>query len=161
MLLDGKNHTISIPLEKRTETLQMVHLFCDKKKATVKELQKLAGHLNFINRAVVPGCTFTRRMYAKFAGLLSTLKPYHHIRLDSEFKADCRIWISFLTELDSVVRPFIDLNETLQADTLNFYTDASANSSLGFGGIFDKEWFLESGKVVSLINASLALSSWN
>ena len=110
MLLDGKNHTISIPLEKRTETLQMVHLFCDKKKATVKELQKLAGHLNFINRAVVPGCAFTRRMYAKFAGPLSTLKPYHHIRLDSEFKADCRIWISFLTELDSVVRPFIDLN---------------------------------------------------
>ena len=39
------------------------------------------------------------------------------------------------------MRPFIDLNETLQADTLNFYTDASANSSLGFGGIFDKEWF--------------------
>ena len=39
-----------------------------KKKATVKDLESLAGLLNFLNRAIFPGRAFTHRMYAKFAG---------------------------------------------------------------------------------------------
>ena len=55
MLLDGVTFTLAIPLEKRDEALHMVQKFKDKRKATVQEIQKLAGHLNFINRAVIPG----------------------------------------------------------------------------------------------------------
>ena len=38
----------------------------------MKELQSLYGFLNFIGRAVFPGRTFTRRMYAKFSKSFNT-----------------------------------------------------------------------------------------
>ena len=62
----------------------------DKKKATVKELQCLCGYLNFIGKAVFPGRTFTRRMYAKFSSVINVtgapknsytykLKQHHYV----------------------------------------------------------------------------------
>ena len=59
MLLNGITLMLSIPLEKRNEALQMVRKFKHKNKATIKDLQKLSGHLNFINRAMVLGRVFT------------------------------------------------------------------------------------------------------
>ena len=121
--------------------LNLVQKFKDKRKSTIKELQKLAGHLNFINRAVIPGRVFTRSMYAKFSGPnVQKLKPHHHIKLDKEFRWDCSMWENFLLNINAVVRPFIDLNSSITAETLNFYSDASANAQLGFGVIFGDEW---------------------
>ena len=152
MLLDGRTFTISIPAEKRNEVLHMLQHFKDKKKATMKELQRLAGHLNFLHRAIVPGRAFTRRMYSKFAGgkLMQpsgrarntslTLKPHHHISLDQEFRLDCEMWELFLHDLDSVVRPFIDLNETVEATQIKFFSDASANPNLGYSVVFEDRW---------------------
>ena len=126
MLLDGKNHTLSISMERRDEILHLIRKFMHKKKSTIKNLQQLAGHLNFINRAVVPGRAFTRRMYAKFSGsnLLDnkgrSLKPHHHVKLDREFRLDCALWEYFLQDLDSMIWPFVDLDESMCVDTLNF-----------------------------------------
>ena len=108
LMLNGDTHTISIPLDKRAKAKFMLEYFSTKNKATVKELQCLAGYLNFLNKAVVPGRTFTRRMYSKFAGALEggpvivkgkQLKPHHHVGLDSEFKCDCKVWLSFLADV--------------------------------------------------------------
>lgn len=55
MLLDGTNHTLSIDENRRLLVLDLIQVYMDKKKATVKQLQQLAGHLNFLNRAIVPG----------------------------------------------------------------------------------------------------------
>ena len=85
----------------------------------MKDLQKLAGHLNFVNCAIVPGHAFTRQMYAKFSGtaLLNKhngfLKPHHHIKLDNEFRLDCAIWERFLQDLDSVNRPIFGFGFSL------------------------------------------------
>ena len=61
----------------------------------------MTGILNFINKVVVPGRTFTRRMYSKLT-LCGTsgikLKQHHHVRLDSEFVSDCHMWLSFLEQ---------------------------------------------------------------
>ena len=65
ILLDGVNMILSIPLEKREKVLKLLNVFCDKKKATIKEIQVLTGYLNFLTKAIFAGCTFTRRMYAK------------------------------------------------------------------------------------------------
>ena len=141
MLLDGRSQTLSIPVDKRLEALNMVHLFQDKCKAKVKNLQKLTGHLNFINRAVVPGRVFTRRMYAKFSGSkFDKLKQYHHIQIDKEFRHDCAMWERFLEDINSVTWPFIDMKETLDAQSINFFSDALANENLGFGAIFENQW---------------------
>ena len=121
----------------------MVQKFKDKKKATIKQLQKLAGHLNFINRAVVPGRAFTKRMYAKFSGTNivnskgSPLKSYHHVKLDKEFRLDCQMWELFLLDLENVVRPFVDLDKTIQADQIGFYSDASKKLGV-WGGLRQK-----------------------
>ena len=146
MLLNGKTYTLSISLERRETILKLVKKFKDKRKLTVKELQQLAGHLNFINRAIVPGRAFTRRMYAKFSGnnILkkdgTMLKPYHHIKLDIEFRLDCAMWEYFLTNLNSVTRPFIYLSNVTTAESINFYSDASACETLGYGVIFRNNW---------------------
>ena len=114
----------------------------------------MCGLLNFLNRAIVPGRSFTRRMYAKFTGfeytshkeldnvrVRGTLKPHHHVKLDQEFKNDCRVWMQFLDNLNAVCRPFVDFKQsTYLADSLFFYSDASKNPLLGFGCIFNKNW---------------------
>ena len=65
ILLDGERHVLSIPIDKVERTITMLKWITDKKKATVKELERLSGLLNFLNKAIVPGRIFTRRMYAK------------------------------------------------------------------------------------------------
>ena len=179
MLLDGKRHTISISEERRVQILHLVQRFKDKRKATIKDLQSLARHLNFVNRAIVPGRAFTRRMYAKFTGknIMSNsgrlLKPHHHVKIDAEFRLDCQMWELFLKDVSAVTRPFVDLSITLVADTLNFFSDASANKTLGYGAVFGNNWmfgqwehgFIEkcepSIKFLELFALCAALLTWN
>ena len=69
------------------------------------------------------------------------LKQYHHIRVNAELKADCRMWLTFLNEETNVFcRPFVDLNRFETSQTLNFYTDSSANEKLGFGCVYNDHW---------------------
>ena len=61
ILLDGNHLVLSISIEKRHLAITLLEeIGADsKKKATVKELQKLCGYLNFTAKAVFPGRTFT------------------------------------------------------------------------------------------------------
>ena len=201
ILLDGLSHSLSVPEDKRFKALYQVNQFADRRKATVKELQSLAGTLNFLNRAVYPGRSFTRRMYTKFSGgttmdtnkdkilgqsgnfnenmtwphehkraktkVLTNLKPYHPVRLEAEFKNDCRVWSVFLQHVSAVSRPFIDFtSNTFQAQDLNFYTDAS--TLIGFGGFSAESGFLGHGindgktnTTLALLTSSYLLSQWD
>ena len=110
LLLNGRQFIISIPLEKKIKAETLLRAMLVRPKTMIKDLQALCGYLNFIGRAVYPGRVFTRRMYAKYAGLVDIKaiggipakkyvpKPYHHIRIDREFKSDCEIWLRFITE---------------------------------------------------------------
>ena len=94
ILLDGKRLCLSIPDDKRVKAINALKLVIDKKKITVKMVQKLTGLLNFLQRAVIPGQTFTCRMYDKLRikdkkGKI--LKQHHHIHLDEGFREDCHI----------------------------------------------------------------------
>ena len=105
ILIDGTSLMLCIPLDKRTRVLHMLQSIVQKKKATVKQLQQLTGHLNFLSRAIFPGRAFTRQMYTKFTNLSRpkkgvVLKSYHHVRLDQEFKFDCQMWLTFLSNPD-------------------------------------------------------------
>ena len=152
ILILGKTLKLSVPIDKQDRALTMLTYLMQKKKATVGELERLAGFLNFLNKAVVPGRTFTRQMYTKFAGVFdlkllnhmsqnqfAKLCAHHHVRLDLEFKNDCHTWILFLENLTAVCRPFVDFSEQLKFKDLGFYTDASKNPLLGFGATFGKE----------------------
>ena len=139
ILMDGEHLVLSLPIDKRDKAINMLLYFVNRRKATVKHIQTLTGYLNFLGKAIFPGRAFTRRMYSKFSFLdkkhshKSVLKLYHHVATDKEFKLDCQVWLKFLSEsMKKVVcRPMIDLELTLSATILNFYTDASANHRLG------------------------------
>ena len=95
VLLDGRNHLLAVPLEKRVKAINVFNLIISQKKVTVKTIQKLTGLLNFLHRAIVPGRMFTMRMYNKLKltdNQGNQLKHYHHIKVDMGFKEDCHVW---------------------------------------------------------------------
>ena len=144
ILLDEISHCLALLQDKCNKALNMIGFIKSKRKATMKEIQKLAGYMNFLQKAVVPGCTFTRRMYDKLRFKTRDgmpLKPHHHLTLDSEFKYDCTIWEIFLSgDVQNFCRPFVDLSRTVSARTLFFYSDASLNKEFGFGAVFKNKW---------------------
>ena len=140
ILLDGSRHVLAVPQDKREKTLMLIKQIQHQKKVTIKDIQKLTGLLNFLQKVIVPGRTFTRRMYDKLKmqdlkGRI--LKHYHHIRVDEDFRKDCKVWEVVLSQL---YRPFVDFKKSFHATTLKFLTDASLNENYGFGAVFDTNW---------------------
>ena len=161
ILLDGRFFRLGLSLEKIDKAKCLLWKMIDKRKATVKELQTLCGYLNFLGKAVVPGRMFTRHMYSKYAKIVNpkhdqrydaqqlclsksyTPKQYHHIKLDQEFKLDCKVWLQFLAgdELSHVVsRPMVDLDTVTYAQDIKFYSDASVGVDKGYGCILGNNW---------------------
>ena len=144
IVLDGKRLCTAIPEDKLIKALNMVSNMIHRKKATVKEIQRLAGMLNFLNKAIHPGRAFTRRMYSKYSDIAdgkTVLKHYHHVKVDKEFRNDCEVWRTFLLNQEAYSRPFIDVKRnTFTAVKLRFYTDASKHSSKGFGCVFGNRY---------------------
>ena len=97
VLMDGEERCIAIPMEKKTKIIKQLQNAINKKKMIIKHLQSLAGSLNFLCKAIVPGRVFTRHLYAKIPGNMyclqqqKKLKHYHHVNLDKEFRDDCYV----------------------------------------------------------------------
>ena len=144
MLLNGILLCLSIPVDKKNRAVDMLEMFLGKKKVTIKEIQTLTSLLNFLNRAIVPGRAFTRRMYAKLKLTDKkgrVLKQHHHVYLDKYFRADCAIWLTFLSEYQEasiLCKPFTDLELEHTSTDLDFYTDASG--VIGYGCFFNGLW---------------------
>ena len=139
LLIDSVNQTISIPIEKIAKAETMIADLLSKKKMTLKQLQKICGFLNFLGRCIVPGHTFTRCMYMTLKGK-TNLKPHHHLRISAECHKDLTMWLQFIQHPSIYCRSFMDMDSVRCADEIFFYTDASQNSTLGFGGICDRSW---------------------
>ena len=145
LLLNGRTYSISVPHDKIAKAIYLLNFAINKKKVTIKFVEKLTGTLNFLSRAIIPGRTFTRLMYNKLRVTNSkgeALKHFHHLNLGSEFVKDCELWKIFLLRADAqqLCRPFVDIDVFSSATTLNFYTDSSLNPKLGYGGIFNDRW---------------------
>ena len=178
ILLDGHHQCMCIPRDKRDKALNLLRWVMDKKKVTIKLIQRLTGTLNFLNKAIIPGRAFTRLMYDKLKttnALGVPLKQYHHITVGREFIDDCKVWESFLLQADAkqMCREFVDIEGCTYATTLNFYTDASLSLVHGgLGGVFDNRWisqkwnreFLETNKpsiaYLELYALTAALITW-
>ena len=145
ILLNGKQFTLSIPMEKRIKAINLIQQAIDKKKVTIHFIQKLTGTLNFLNRAIVPGRAFTKGMYKNLSLRNSKgelLKKFHHVHLNREFIQDCKVWLRFLLDAENtkLCRPFVDFSSKAVGKALFFYSDASRNPELGMGAIFNNRW---------------------
>lgn len=138
LLINTLNRTIAIPQDKVDKALQQIEEVIVSKKIKVIQIQKLAGLLNFLCRAIVPGRAFVRRLYYR----IGNLKQHYHIRVDREIKEDLSMWTKLLEMDQTVCRPFMDFSKTLQADELEFFTDASLAKDKGIGGWFNCSYFL-------------------
>lgn len=130
----------SVKMEARLPDDKLCRLRCDlsswasTKSTTLRELQSLIGTLNFACKVVSPGRAFLQRMIQLTRGIK---KPHHHIRLNHSFQQDIAMWQTFL---DSWNGTSFFLNSGWEnSNTLSLYTDASG--TLGFGGIFQHQWF--------------------
>ena len=147
ILLNGEAKWLAIPQDKILKSLNLIEWAIQKKKVTIKFVQRLSGSLNFLNKAIIPGRAFTRGMYDKLKlrdAQGNMLKQYHHVNLGSTFIKDCLVWKQFLLNGDRIglCRPFIDVNGERDATELNFYTDSSLSRDKGMGGIFNSRWIV-------------------
>ena len=145
IVLNGKFRRFEIPEEKRLRALNLLQNVSEKRSAKVEILERLSGFLNFLNKAIFPGRAFTRRMYAKFTGIIegkTNLRKFHHVRLDEEFKQDCKMWIQFLdsNHISTVYRPFLDVKNLDSAFPITMYSDAAKAEGLGFGCLMDTSY---------------------
>ena len=142
LLINTGAQVVCIPLEKVKRALDMIEFFVNRnnKKATVLKIQKLCGFLNFLCRAVVPGRTFTARLYSLIAKKTG-LKQHHHVRITDEARKDLMVWKQFLQHPEVYCRPFLHFTEGISdADEICMYSDASRNFDLGFGALCGTSW---------------------
>ena len=141
LLINTVTQTVCIP----TEKVQVIEQFLitlltrRSKKLTLLELQQVCGHLNFICRCVIPGRAYTRRLYHATA---RAKKPHHRIRIDPLMRADLEMWLKFIQHPTVFCRPFLDFKDTVFADEICMYSDASRNHKLGAGGYCGTSWFI-------------------
>ena len=86
LLIDTIAQMVAIPDEKILKAKILIQDILSKKKVTVHKLQSLCRFLNFLDRCVVPGRAFTRRLYAPLTN--PKLKPHHHLRITTEMRLD-------------------------------------------------------------------------
>ena len=141
LLIDTINQCVCIPVDKISKAVDLIESVLLKKsgKATLNQLQKICGFLNFLGCCVIPGRAFTRRLYAYTAN--DKLKPHHHIRINAEMKADLRMWLTFLQHPSVFCRPFLDFSNILIADDIDMFSDASGK--IGLGAICGSAWMYQ------------------
>ena len=145
MLLDGKNFMVAVPIEKRIKAMNLIDYVLDNKKVTIKFIQRLTGTLNFLNKAIVPGRTFTRAMYNGLKLKDSKghiLRQHHHVHVKQSFRQDAIMWKIFLQNADAyqLCHPFVDLDDQDSNIVLPFYSDVAKKVGLGLGAVYDNQW---------------------
>ena len=162
LLIDAARQVVCIPINKIVKARELIAEVLQKKKVTIKTLQKVCGYLNFLCRCVVLGRAFTRRLYYFTSNKQTSsngkvLQGYHHVRVNKEMREDLVMWQTFIAHPSIFCRPFLDFSRVLEAESIRFYMDASGNYSLGMGGICEQSWFCKmwDTKFVSMVKPSI------
>ena len=111
VLLNTITCTLSLPTQKLLELKDILCTFSQRRRASKRQLQQLAGRLNWACKVVYGGRTFLRRIL----DLMNTLhKPASQCRLTLEFHRDIAWWLEFLDVFNGQcdfydLRPITDL----------------------------------------------------
>lgn len=134
LTINSVSQTIGIPQDKITRAKEQLALLASKKSLKVRQIQSIAGLLNFLCKAIPPGRPFLRRLFDSIKG-----KPKHAwTNISSEIKEDAKVWAEFVDTMSDTT-PFPPLTEMANAD-LQLFTDASL---LGYGIVCGTSWVME------------------
>ena len=129
--IDTDEGVMRLPAEKLARIQSQVCSWSQRQVCRRRQLESLIGLLQHACRVVRPGRSFLRRMIS----LLShSYRPYHHIRLTRQFRADLCWWHTFLPAWNGV---FV-LPPKSQPSAC-FASDASGH--WGCGASWDTRWF--------------------
>ena len=132
--LDSIDMSASLPPDKIDKFLQALNHMLVSKSVQLKDIQSLAGMLNFACGVIAPARAFSRRLYNLSIGLS---RPYHHKKVTEQVRSDLKVWRTFLNNFNRKTF-FLDYR-FLSQDVLQLYTDAS--TTIGYGGYFGSRWF--------------------
>lgn len=105
--------------------------------ATIRELQSIAGLLNFACSVVPPGRYFLRRIIDRIKALEAGKVPPHAMgRLGPEIQLDFAWWRDYLPQWNGV--SMLYEAEWTRGDHISLATDAC---DTGFGGYWGHRWF--------------------
>lgn len=98
--IDTRNCELSLGAKKLSELHDKLLAFKNRARASKKQLQSLAGSLNWACQVLRGGRFFLRRI---LDNIRHAVKPRHKIRLTKDFKADLSWWLCFLYDFNGRV----------------------------------------------------------
>ena len=143
LLIDTELQMVFVPIDKIKKARNMIDavLRNRKHKATLLQIQRICGFLNFLGKCVIPGRAFTRRLYTLTSTLESKLKPHHHLTVNAEMRRDLDMWKEFLNNPTVYCRPFMHCDEEMTSEEINFYMDSSG--VIGMGSLCNNAWMVQ------------------
>lgn len=167
LLLNLVNMTLQVPEEKRSKNVKridkLIDTFHNRKSPTVKDIQKVAGSLNFICAAIPAGRVFIADLFKLIRSKDGEqVKQSHHRRISREVYEDLLVFRTFLNEhakpeFRSI--PFLVKQQVTQ-ESLELFADASGAKGNGFGCVFGSHWTFGSWSQTSIFqhtNPNIAL----
>lgn len=134
--LDSVKMQASLPLDKLERIRGFIRTYSLLPTLTKRDLLSLLGHLNFAMRIIPQGRSFISRLL----DLSKTVeKMQDTITLDEGCRSDLTFWSKLCDNWNGISFFYEEDIET--SVKLQFFTDAAP--SVGFGGIFNKQWFAE------------------
>ncbi|PPR00185.1 hypothetical protein CVT26_009053 [Gymnopilus dilepis] len=110
---------------------QLVGLWAEKQKCSLRDLQELTGFLQFASQVVPCARSFLWRLFDFFASFRSQFALRH---IPSSARADIAWWSRF-----SAVWNGVRLLRQIDREPLHIFTDASGRK--GLGGVYGDRWF--------------------
>jgi hypothetical protein len=132
--LDSTAMEARLPQEKLKKASMLLQDLCSKQSCQLRTLLSLIGLLNFACSVISPGRAFLRRLINLSIGVK---KLHYKVKLRNSAKEDMKMWLNFLENFNG--NSFFINEKRLSSDSLCLHTDASG--SLGFGGIYQSNWF--------------------
>ena len=126
--------TLSLPEGKVKEIKGILHNFLKRKRASAKQIQSLAGKLNWACHVIRCGRSYLRNILDALAHLRM---PYHKVLISEKFVTDIKWWILALEGFPGKYMLFKPSVHVIQID-------ASKNGS---GFVFNQDWGYVNWKV--------------
>lgn len=130
--IDTGSMQMRLPRDKLLDARAKINSMYQRKKVTLREVQKLIGTLNFACKVVVGGRTFLRRVIYLTIGVR---RPGHIIRLNVEARLDLSAWKVFLDQYSGVSLCLADT--WLSSDCIKLFSDACLH---GFAAVYGRRW---------------------
>lgn len=126
--LDTVQMNLKLPKDKLHDLRESLLNMYGKPKTTRRDLQRLAGKLNWATQCIYGGVFYLRRLHDVIATLRS---PWHRTRITRAMRADMEWWLTYLESFNGNV-PMIDPRPLTP-----IYTDACLTSA---GAVFGSDF---------------------